>query len=91
LELKRLIQGQVVKIEAAAEKTYNREVCIIKENDTNINLEMAKRDAAWAYKNYLRGPYAEREASARRLGLWKDSNPIPPWEFRRLRNAGTAE
>jgi endonuclease YncB( thermonuclease family) len=52
---------------------------------------MAKRDAAWAYKNYLRGPYAEREASARRLGLWKDSNPIPPWGFRRLRKAGTAE
>jgi endonuclease YncB( thermonuclease family) len=38
LELKRLIQGQVVKIEATAEKTYNREVCIIKENDTNYKL-----------------------------------------------------
>jgi endonuclease YncB( thermonuclease family) len=26
---------------------------------------------------------AEREARARKAGLWRDPNPVPPWEWRR--------
>jgi endonuclease YncB( thermonuclease family) len=28
---------------------------------------------------------AEKTARDKRLGLWQDLNPTPPWEFRRLR------
>jgi len=46
---------------------------------------------AWHYKKYAseqdpqqRGQYAfaEEEARAKRVGLWKDANPVPPWEWR---------
>lgn len=57
--------------------------------DININLEMVRRGYAWAYKKYLKRPYiseyieAEKEAREKRLGLWQQANPQPPWEFRR--------
>jgi len=50
---------------------------------------------AWAYRRFLQGPYAsdyldaETRARARRLGLWRDANPQPPWEFRRSHIIGT--
>ena len=49
---------------------------------------------AWHYKKYAseqepqqRGEYAfaEEEARARRVGLWTDANPVPPWEWRHSR------
>jgi micrococcal nuclease len=89
-ELKRLILGQDVEVTTTGQKTYRREVCLIKKNGTDINLEMVRRGAAWAYKHYLRRPYAseyieaENEARAKRLGLWKEPNPTPPWEFRKM-------
>jgi micrococcal nuclease len=44
--------------------------------------------------SFLSGPYASRyialEEQARRQhrGLWRDTNPQPPWEFRRGQNGG---
>lgn len=89
-EMKKLILGQTVEIILTGAKTYNREVCLIKKNGTDVNLEMVKRGYAWAYRQYLKRPYAseyieaEGQARARRLGLWQDTNPTPPWEFRKI-------
>ena len=52
-----------------------------------------KRGLAWHYKQYEREQevedralYAQGEYLAQkdRLGLWKDKNPIPPWDFRKI-------
>jgi endonuclease YncB( thermonuclease family) len=49
---------------------------------------------AWWYRQYAheqspedRARYAaaEREARASRAGLWRDPNPVPPWDWRSLR------
>ena len=54
----------------------------------DINREMVAEGFAWAYRQYLQGPYAseyisqEERARSRRAGLWHDANPQPPWEFR---------
>lgn len=69
---------------------YKRTVGIIYLDSRNINLEMIKEGWAWAYKEYLGRPYAsefidaEREARDKKLGLWQQRNPQPPWEFRKL-------
>jgi endonuclease YncB( thermonuclease family) len=48
---------------------------------------------AWHYKKYQheqsaedreRYAFTEEEARARKIGLWQDKNPLPPWEWRRL-------
>lgn len=95
-ELEQLILGQTVDITLTGAKTYKREVCIIKKDSMNINLAMVRRGYAWAYRQYLKRPYAsefidaESEARAKRLRLWQQSNPQPPWEFRKMirRNGG---
>ncbi len=56
-------------------------------------LEQVKAGFAWHYKKYQHEQsledqrlYAEAETKARneRLGLWRENNPNPPWDYRRL-------
>ena len=88
-ELKKLILGRDVEVTLKGARTYNREVCLIGKDGMDINLEMVRRGYAWAYKQYLKRPHAskymeaENHARTKRLGLWADPNPTPPWEFRR--------
>ena len=59
----------------------------------DVCLEQVKAGLAWHYKKYQheQSPedqrlYADAEIRARdeRLGLWRENNPISPWEHRRL-------
>jgi endonuclease YncB( thermonuclease family) len=84
-----LTLGKKVKVEIVDIDRYRRMVGIVYESGVNINREMVKDGYAWAYRKYLSSPYAseyirdEEEARNKRLGLWKQANPIPPWEYRR--------
>ena len=60
--------------------------------NTDVNLEQVKAGFAWWYEDYAKEQpladqqsYAAAQTDARgaRRGLWTDSNPIPPWDFRR--------
>jgi len=87
--LKSLILGKTVVIRTTGKWTYGREICHIEYQGRNINLEMVRAGYAWAYRRYLKRPYAseyisaEREARRARRGIWKQPNPTPPWEWRR--------
>lgn len=93
-ELKRLILAQTVDIQTTGDITYHREVCRITFNGLDVNLEMVKRGAAWAYRKYLKKPYkalyveAEADAREKGVGLWKDIDPTPPWEYRKAQKTG---
>lgn len=91
-EAKRVLTGKVMRKEVTLtiqdRDQYKRIVGIIKIGDRNINEEMVREGWAWAYREYLRGPYvsefinAEKEAREKKLGLWHYANPTPPWEYR---------
>ena len=89
-ELKALIFQQRVRVTLNGGRSYRREICVIEKDGIDINREMVARGYAWAYREYLKGPYAseyieaEKEARTRRLGLWQQVNPQPPWEFRKI-------
>jgi endonuclease YncB( thermonuclease family) len=60
-------------------------------NGEDANLEQIEAGMAWHYKKYQgeqspsdRIVYsdAEREARMRKIGLWRDTNPISPWDYR---------
>lgn len=84
------IGGQRVRIDVMDIDRYKRLVSIVYLGNRNINKEMVADGWAWAYRQYLDRAYAseyinlEERARLRRLGLWKNYNPQPPWEFRRM-------
>jgi endonuclease YncB( thermonuclease family) len=60
----------------------------------DVGLVQITTGMAWWYRKYAReqspedqGRYefAEQEAKAKKVGLWQDKNPQPPWEFRKGR------
>lgn len=85
-----MIYHQQVRLEVQKIDRYKRLVSLVFVNDKDVSLEMVKMGYAWAYKQYLDrthvSEYIEAENEARRLkiGIWKDNNPLPPWEFRKI-------
>jgi endonuclease YncB( thermonuclease family) len=70
---------------------YYRIIGKVIVDGTEANYEQLKKGLAWYYKQYEKDlndddkqRYSEAEVLARNygLGLWKDLNSIPPWEFR---------
>jgi len=84
------LKRQKVRLDVMAVDRYKRAVGIVWLGNRNINLEMVQEGYAWAYKQYLDRPHAseyieaEDQARSKRLGLWQQNNPQPPWEFRKL-------
>lgn len=87
-----MVFNRTVDIEWHKEDRYGRKVGKVIIDETDVNLEQVKRGLAWFYKKYQgeleqkdRIVYvqAQQEAEANQLGLWVDTNPIPPWDFRK--------
>ena len=82
------VKGRRVTAEIVDIDQYRRAVAVIRCDGRDINREMVAEGMAWAYRRYLQGTYAseyirsETGARARRAGLWNESNPRPPWDFR---------
>jgi endonuclease YncB( thermonuclease family) len=66
----------------------------------DAGLAMVTIGMAWSYRAYAReqtpqerGQYefAEIEAKAKHVGLWRDSDPEPPWEWRAQRRAAHSQ
>lgn len=87
-----LVFSQWVTVETDKRDRYGRAVGKVLKDGVDTNLEQVKRGMAWHYKAYQREQsasdrvtYAEAEEAAReeRVGLWRDAQPVPPWDFRR--------
>ena len=89
--LKELVKEKTVRLDIKNIDKYGRAVALVYVDSLNVNLEQVKRGFAWAYLEYLESPYiseyysAEKEARNKGLGLWKQANPTPPWEWRKLK------
>lgn len=65
---------------------YGRILGDIYLDGRHINREMVEDGMAWHFKRYNQSKeLADAETAARKAGrgLWKDLQPIPPWEFRK--------
>jgi endonuclease YncB( thermonuclease family) len=72
---------------------YGRILGKVWVNGVDACLEQVKAGFAWHFKEYQHEQsmedqrlYADAKNDARdaRLGLWRENDPIPPWEHRRL-------
>ncbi len=83
--LSNLCYGKSAVVSVATQDRYGRSVGRVSCDGVDTNLEQVKRGLAWAYRQYRpSAPILQAEASARqtRAGLWQDTSPTPPWEFR---------
>lgn len=83
------ILGRQVSVKVVNVDNYGRTVGKVMFGTRYINLEMVSEGNAWYYADYAKNEYdlsaAEKEAKSFRRGLWQNSAPLPPWEFRRSR------
>lgn len=86
-ELRRLVARQRVDLVSETTDSYGRLVATVYRGDLNVNREMVRRGYAWWYRRYAGLDFAlrraEKEARAQRRGLWRDDDPVPPWDWRR--------
>ena len=80
-----------VSIQRNKEDRYRRKVGRVMSAGTDCSLQQIQSGMAWHYKKYQgeqpmdeRQEYirAEELAQKKRVGLWSDPSPLPPWEFR---------
>lgn len=89
--LAQLVSRKVVRIEKVDTDRYGRTVALVRLADgTLVNEEMVRSGLAWVYEQYCQREdlcasmrQAQDEARSARRGLWADSSPTPPWEWRR--------
>jgi len=73
---------------------YGRLVAKVIVDGHDAGLEQVRAGLAWWYRAYAKEQtlddreiyeLAEKEAREQKLRLWRDPNPVPPWEWRRQR------
>lgn len=86
--LNAMVTGKTVTLETMDTDRHGRPVCRVMLGDKVINAEMVRNGWAWVYPMYCKRDecieWAKLEAQAReaKRGLWSESEPVPPWEWR---------
>jgi len=90
--LSELAFDKTVDVETEKRDKYGRQIGKVLVNGRDVNLVQVERGMAWFYRQYQRDQSpndrrlyeaAEDAAKADKRGLWRDADPVPPWDFRR--------
>jgi len=85
--LSAMVSGKTVGVVVLGKDSYGRTDGTIYLDGTNINLAMVAAGHAWWYRYYAPDdrPLQAAESAARekKLGLWAQPDPMPPWDWRR--------
>ena len=97
--LSRFIYKQSVRVEWTNEHySYDRIVGKVSLQGEDVGLRQLNQGMAWYYKRFAheqaaddreRYTLAERGAQANKLGLWRDNNPMAPWDWREKQREST--
>jgi len=97
--LSRLIFDRNVRAECNKRDRYGREVCKVLDGSRDVGLEQIRAGLAWWYRAYAKEQspegqrayeMAEQNARAGKAGLWADTKPVPPWEWRKNRSTSSS-
>ena len=83
-----LVFEKEVTLHTLGKDKYGRTIAdVLLPDETNVNHELVKEGWCWWYRKYAPGDTVleglERDAREARKGLWVDSQPVPPWEWRK--------
>jgi endonuclease YncB( thermonuclease family) len=85
---------KTVDVETGKRDRYGRQIGKLLVNGQDVNLVQVERGMAWFYRKYQREQSsndqrlyeaAEDAARADKRGLWRDAEPVAPWDFRHAR------
>ena len=85
--------GKIVDVEVIDRDRYGRSVGIVTLGEDTLNEILIRDGLAWVYPQYCKIPICnvwsqlEKRARERKVGLWRDPNPTPPWEYRRIKRS----
>ena len=94
-----LVFQRDVTVEWKKRDRYGRMIGVVRIDGQDASLAQVQAGLAWHYLAYAgeqrpadRLAYADAEQQARadRQGLWRDLAPVPPWEWRHLKQADGA-
>ena len=80
------VLGKTVVVIVKTKDRYGRTVGHVLLDKRDMNLEMIEAGMAWHYAHYDHNKrLAEAEGGARRnrVGLWRDPQPVSPWDWRK--------
>lgn len=85
--LAELCFGKIAALDVRGQDRYQRTVARVTCEGKDANAEQVRRGYAWTFIRYARpdSPLIaiENEARAAHRGLWQDSAPVAPWDWRR--------
>lgn len=70
---------------------YGRTVAVVTCDGREANRHQVGMGLAWVYPKYNKDfslPALEQGARLNGLGLWADSDPVPPWDWRKSKTKG---
>lgn len=85
-----MVQKKLVHINSQAVDQYGRVVGLVSVDGRSVNEEQVKRGMAWEYSHFHsnRSYVAlQSEAQQARRGLWGQSSPLAPWQWRKAHPA----
>lgn len=92
LEAKEFVMSRIkdkeITVEVQDTDRYKRKIGkIYYDSGTYLNEEIVANGYAWWYQYYAKSDFdlkeAEKDARAKKLGLWNESSPQAPWEYRK--------
>jgi len=96
--LAKWIHGENVIIDWHKQDRYGRIVGTVIAFGHDVGSEQMRAGLAWWYREYAKeqraqdrqlSELAEDEARQAKRGLWREPQPVPPWEWRRTSRAPT--
>lgn len=80
------IFGKTISINVLKKDRYRRAIAEVFYSDSiNLNQKLVSNGLAWHYVKYSKDTILqslENSARKEKIGLWNDSNPIAPWDWR---------
>lgn len=85
-----LCQRQRARVEVLEQDVYGRSVARVRCQGVDVAQAQVRAGMAWVAPGYVRGDGGlqalERQARQRRVGLWAQPRPTPPWAYRHRRS-----
>jgi len=85
---RRRLAGRQVELRVKTWDAYGRLVAMVMVDGNPLNEELLREGLAWVHIYYCKEPICrqwrqlENEAKRDRRGLWRESHPIAPWQWK---------